>query len=125
MAIYEPPQETSRDSIRLLHDEKQELVEELAQSLGLRRVGWIFTDLIPDDVQKGTVKHLRHIESHFLSAEECIMAGHFQSMYPNPCKYASGGYFGSKFVTVCVTGTFQKPILFFQMATVRSVLNNR
>ncbi|XP_008196487.1 nuclear protein localization protein 4 homolog [Tribolium castaneum] len=104
VAIYEPPQESSRDSIHLLRDDKEEIVEELAQNLGLRRVGWIFTDLIPEDVQKGTVKHLRHINSHFLSAEECIMAGHFQNMYPNPCRFASGGYFGSKIVTVCVTG---------------------
>jgi nuclear protein localization family protein 4 len=104
VAIYEPPQESGRDSIRLLRDDKEELVEDLARSLGLRRVGWIFTDLIPEDMQKGTVKHSRNINSHFLSAEECIMAGHFQNQYPNPCKYASGGYFGSKFVTVCVTG---------------------
>lgn len=44
------------------------------------------------------------IESHFLTAQECIMAGHFQNQHPNCCKYASSRYFGSKFVTVCVTG---------------------
>lgn len=32
------------------------------------------------------------------------MAGHLQNQHPNPCKYASNGKFGSKFVTVCVTG---------------------
>lgn len=32
------------------------------------------------------------------------MAGHFQNMHPNPCKMAASGYFGSKFVTVLVTG---------------------
>lgn len=32
------------------------------------------------------------------------MAGYFQNLHPNPCRYASSGYFGSKFVTVCVTG---------------------
>lgn len=32
------------------------------------------------------------------------MAGHFQSLHPNPCLMASAGKFGSKFVTVCVTG---------------------
>lgn len=106
VAIYEPPQESGKDSIRLMRDDKEECVESLASSLGLSRVGWIFTDLIPENIQKGTVKHLRHIDSHFLSSEECIMAGFFQSQFPNPCKYSSAGFFGSKFVTVCVTGKF-------------------
>nr|CAH7741553.1 unnamed protein product [Callosobruchus chinensis] len=104
VAIYEPSQESSRDHIRLLPDEREELVEEIAGRLGLRRVGWIFTDLLAEDVQKGTVKHTRHGDSHFLSAQECIMAGHFQNRHPNQCRYAPNGVFGSKFATVCVTG---------------------
>ncbi|XP_025602595.2 nuclear protein localization protein 4 homolog isoform X4 [Athalia rosae] len=103
-AIYEPPQESTRDTVSLLPDPRQELVDELARILGLQRVGWIFTDLIADDVQKGTVKHVRNIESHFLSAQECIMAGYFQNQHPNACRFSPSGYFGSKFVTVCVTG---------------------
>nr|CAD7588973.1 unnamed protein product [Timema genevievae] len=103
-AIYEPPQESTRDSIVLLPDDKDALVDQLALQLGLHRVGWIFTDLVADDVTKGTVKHVRNIESHFLSAEECIMAGHFQNQHPNPCRFSPVGSFGSKFVTVCVTG---------------------
>lgn len=47
---------------------------------------------------------MRNIESHFLSAQECIMAGHFQNLHPNPCRFSPGGFFGSKFATVCVTG---------------------
>ncbi|XP_032686313.1 nuclear protein localization protein 4 homolog isoform X3 [Odontomachus brunneus] len=103
-AIYEPPQESTKDTIRLLPDEREVLVEELGRTLNLWRVGWIFTDLIADDIKKGTVKHVRNIESHFLSAQECIMAGYFQNQYPNPCRFSPNGYFGSKFVTVCVTG---------------------
>ncbi|XP_078044358.1 nuclear protein localization 4 isoform X2 [Augochlora pura] len=103
-AIYEPPQESAEDSIRLLPDEKTALVDKLAQLLNLKKVGWIFTDLIADDIKKGTVKHVRNVESHFLSAQECIMAGHFQNQYPNPCRFSPNNYFGSKFVTVCVTG---------------------
>ncbi|XP_035743841.1 nuclear protein localization protein 4 homolog isoform X2 [Vespa mandarinia] len=103
-AIYEPPQESTKDSIKLLPDEKETLVDELARSLNLKRIGWIFTDLIADDVKKGTVKHVRNIESHFLSAQECIMAGYFQNQFLNPCRFSPSGYFGSKFVTVCVTG---------------------
>lgn len=104
--IYEPPQETSADCVRLLPDDREAVVDELANALGLRRVGWIFTDLIAEDAQAGTVKHFRNIDSHFLSAQECIMAGHFQNLYPNPCRFSSTGSFGSKFVTVCVTGKF-------------------
>ncbi|XP_003399190.1 nuclear protein localization protein 4 homolog [Bombus terrestris] len=103
-AIYEPPQESTKNSIRLLPDEKEVVVDELAHLLNLKRVGWIFTDLIVDDIKKGTVKHVRNIESHFLSAQECIMAGYFQNKYPNPCRFSPNNYFGSKFVTVCVTG---------------------
>ncbi|KAL0279488.1 UNVERIFIED_CONTAM: hypothetical protein PYX00_001032 [Menopon gallinae] len=109
-AIYEPPQESSKDSITMLPDDKEKLVEELAKQLGLVRVGWIFTDLVADDVQKGTVKHVRNIESHFLSAQECITAGYFQNQRPNPCRFSSSGYFGSKFVTVCVTGDSNKKV---------------
>uniref|UniRef100_G3MM79 Nuclear protein localization protein 4 homolog n=1 Tax=Amblyomma maculatum TaxID=34609 RepID=G3MM79_AMBMU len=109
-AIYEPPQDSTPDSIKLLPDEKQPLVDELASRLGLVRVGWIFTDLVPEDLQKGTVKHLRNIESCFLSAQECIMAGHFQNNHPNPCKLSPDGYFGSKFVTVCVTGDLENRV---------------
>ena len=103
-AIYEPPQESAKDTIRLVPDERQALVDELAHLLNLRKVGWIFTDLIADDLKKGTVKHARNVESHFLSAQECIMAGYFQNQYPNICRFSPNNYFGSKFVTVCVTG---------------------
>ena len=43
-------------------------------------------------------------DTHILSAEECIMAADFQNQFPNPCKLSRTGYFGSKFVTVCVSG---------------------
>ncbi|XP_023935110.2 nuclear protein localization protein 4 homolog [Bicyclus anynana] len=103
-AIYEPPQECSRDSVRLADDDNEQLVEELARRLGLRRVGWLFTDLLPRDRTAATVQCLRGMDTHFLSAQECIMAGHYQNLHPNVCRHASSGTFGSKFVTVCVTG---------------------
>lgn len=120
VAIYEPPQESTRDSIRLLPDEKEELVDQLASALGLLRVGWIFTDLLPDNVQKGTVKHTRNGDTYFLSAQECIMAGYYQNRHPNPCKYASSGYYGSKFVTVCVTGEYRN-VLFYYSSQTKSI----
>uniref|UniRef100_A0A1B6CST9 Nuclear protein localization protein 4 homolog n=2 Tax=Clastoptera arizonana TaxID=38151 RepID=A0A1B6CST9_9HEMI len=103
-AIYEPPQETTRDRIKLLPDDKESIVNDIAKELGLCKVGWIFTDLLADNLQKGTVKHTRSIDSHFLTAQECIMAGHFQNKHPNPCRFSPSGFFGSKFVTICVTG---------------------
>jgi nuclear protein localization family protein 4 len=88
-------------------DPNEEKVDTLARHLGLVRIGWIFTDLVVDDTRRGTVKHFRGTtESHFLSAEECIMAGYFQNKYKNPCKFSSNNYFGSKFVTVVVTGNY-------------------
>lgn len=60
-----------------------------------------------EDAAAGTVKSIRGIDSHFLTAQECILAGHLQNQHPNVSKYASSGVFGSKFVTVCVTGKMQ------------------
>jgi len=101
-AIYEPPQESSKDHINILPDPREELVEEIAQGLGLRKVGWIFTDLVP--AANGQVKNYRGVETHFLSAQEIINAANFQNLNSNPCRSTEEGFFGSKFVTVCVTG---------------------
>jgi len=112
-AIYEPPQISQRNSVQILDDEAIDVVEGIAANLGLRRVGWIFTDLVAQDLKKGTVKHFRgNISSHFLSSEECIMAADFQTQYPNPCKLSPEGHFGSKFVTVVVTGDDSNQIHF-------------
>lgn len=103
-AIYEPLQVSTKSSIELVQDE-DEVVNDIATKLGLRKVGWIFTDLVPLDISKGTVKHFRgNVNSHFLSAEECIMAADLQNRHPNPCRMSPEGHFGSKFVTVVVTG---------------------
>lgn len=107
-AIYEPPQESSKDTLKLLPDPKEEVVEEIAANLGLRRVGWIFTDLIP--MSGGKVKCFRGVDTHFLSAQEIITAAHYQNIFPNKCKQTDDGVFGSKFVTVCVTGNKENEI---------------
>eukprot|EP00092_Neocalanus_flemingeri_P040162 GFUD01043747.1.p1 GENE.GFUD01043747.1~~GFUD01043747.1.p1 ORF type:complete len:562 (+),score=130.40 GFUD01043747.1:53-1738(+) len=107
-AIYEPPQETSKDTLKLLPDPKEEVIEEIAANLGLRRVGWIFTDLIP--LSGGKVKCYRGGETHFLSAQEIITAAHYQNTFPNKCKQTDEGMFGSKFTTVCVTGNKENEV---------------
>lgn len=104
VAIYEPPQESTRNSIKLLDDPKDAEVQEMAAHLGLKKVGWIFTDLLNHETMPGKVKHVRGIDTFFLTAKECILAGHFQNLHPNPCRYSSNGFYGSKFVTICVTG---------------------
>lgn len=43
----------------ILPDEHLPQVNQVAEKLGIRPVGWIFTDLIADDLTKGTVKHFR------------------------------------------------------------------
>lgn len=110
VAIYEPLQLSTCDSVRLLPDPKHQVAESIASRLGLQKLGWIFTDLVPLDHQKGTVKCVRGADSHFLSAQECIMAGHIQNAYPNPCRLSPTGFFGSKSVTVCVTGNSENQI---------------
>ncbi|XP_045622608.2 nuclear protein localization protein 4 homolog [Procambarus clarkii] len=103
-AVYEPPQEGSRDHVKLLPDPKKDIVDEVAKGLGLTCVGWIFTDLVPLDSNNGTVRFLRHADTYFLSAHEVITAAHLQSLHPNPCRLSREGRYGSKFVTVIVTG---------------------
>ncbi|XP_071966038.1 nuclear protein localization protein 4 homolog [Antedon mediterranea] len=108
--IYEPPQRATAHSIELLPDAKDKTIDSIAMKLGLRKVGWIFTDLIPEDLNKGTVKHTRNMDAHFLSAEECIMAASFQNQHCNPCNEATDRYFGSKFVTCIITGDVNNQI---------------
>ncbi|KAF6095873.1 NPL4-like protein, ubiquitin recognition factor [Phyllostomus discolor] len=103
-AIYEPPQVGTQNSLELLEDPRAEVVDEIAAKLGLRKVGWIFTDLVSEDTRKGTVRYSRNKDTYFLSAEECITAGDFQNKHPNVCRLSPDGHFGSKFVTAVATG---------------------
>ena len=45
--------------MELLEDEREETVKQIATQLGMQCVGWIFTDLVAEDLTKGTVKHFR------------------------------------------------------------------
>ncbi|CAB3404758.1 unnamed protein product [Caenorhabditis bovis] len=103
-AIYEPPQSDKDDGIHILEDPNEEAVDKLLEWLGLKRVGWIFTDLWTADRAAGTVHYTRHKDSFFLTAEECITAAAFQNKYKNITEYCMEKYFGSKFVTVVASG---------------------
>ncbi|XP_070339930.1 nuclear protein localization protein 4 homolog isoform X2 [Equus asinus] len=94
----------TQNSLELLEDPKADVVDEIAAKLGLRKVGWIFTDLVSEDTRKGTVRYSRNKDTYFLSSEECITAGDFQNKHPNICRLSPDGHFGSKFVTAVATG---------------------
>ena len=53
-------QESSKDTLRILPDPNDEIVEEAAAKMGLRKVGWIFTDLVASATTANKVK-LEHI----------------------------------------------------------------
>ena len=86
---------------------------QIAKGLNLQCVGWIFTDLVPLNANNGTVRHLRHADTHFLSAHEVITAAHLQNLHPNPCRFSPEGDFGSKFATVIITGDSSNQVPFF------------
>ena len=64
----------------------------------------IYTDLTDDETGQGKVICKRHINSYFLSSQECCYAAAMQSRYFNPTRYSPTGKFGSKFVTCIVSG---------------------
>jgi nuclear protein localization family protein 4 len=72
--------------------------------LATLQVGWIFIDLevMEDDATKYVCS--RNKDTYFLRGNEAILAAHLQNMHPNPCRECDDGEFGSKFVTVVVTG---------------------
>ena len=45
--------------MNLQEDPQEDFVNGVASDLGLRPVGWIFTDLVAADLKQGTVKHFR------------------------------------------------------------------
>ncbi|CAH8534021.1 unnamed protein product [Schistosoma turkestanicum] len=116
-AIYEPAQESTPRSVKLIGPLDNILpkhVMKVAQRIGLQPVGWIFTDLVAQNTNgNGVVKHFRGtIDTFFLSAEECITAAHLQNLHPNICRLSPDGCFGSKFTTVVVTGDASNHIHF-------------
>jgi len=117
-AIYEPKQLNKPDSLKILDDQQGlEIADKIAKNIGLMKIGWIFTDLIP--LKDGKVKNTRNSKTHYLSAEECISAGHLQNLHPSPCRLSSDGHYGSKFVTVVVSGDKENQISFegYQVST--------
>jgi len=59
-----------------------------------------------DKKGKGTVLYKRSAQTYFLSSPEIVFAAIHQNRHPSPCRYSDTGKFGSKFVTVVVSGEF-------------------
>lgn len=116
-ALYEPKQKNDTNNYTILKDANLNIADKIAKTLGLQRVGWIFTDLI--ELQRGKVVYTRNSSTYFLSAKECIRAGHLQNIHPNKCRYASEESYGSKFVTVVASGNEENQISFegYQIST--------
>ena len=84
-AIYEPPQEVDSEAAEgfvALDDERENRVNQIAQMLGLQKIGWVFG-------------HESRAKGYTLSAAEIIMAAEFQLE-------AASGVNETPFVTVTV-----------------------
>lgn len=109
-AIYEPPQHGETDGITLLAWENEEQVDQVAQLLGLYKVGITFTDLTDAGTKNAKVLCKRHKDSYFLSCLEVLMAARYQLTHPNVSKHSKSGNFSSKFVTCVISGGLQGDI---------------
>ncbi|KAK5666785.1 nuclear protein localization protein 4 [Batrachochytrium dendrobatidis] len=120
-AIYEPLQEDSHDTIQLavtsshsiLNNATSATVDAVATSLGLVRVGIIYTDLTDDGSGNGTVVCKRHADSYFLSSAEIVFAGVNQEQHPMVTPYSALHTFGSRFVTCVISGNSEGGIDIF------------
>jgi nuclear protein localization family protein 4 len=102
-AIYEPPQNSTREGVQLLRDADDAAVDQLLEKLGgLRRIGFIWTS-VSVDMQRKIVPD-RDWDTVHLKSAECFRMGQFQNKYPSPSKESNTGVFGSKFVSVLVFG---------------------
>ena len=108
VAIYEPAQDCSVDGFELLQGEDQDscasAMQNLSQGCSLQPVGMIFTDLQDTGKKDGTVLCKRDGSSYFVTGFEAVFTAHFQNAYRSPCKYSKTGLFGSKWVSVIVSG---------------------
>jgi len=107
MAIYEPPQQnTQEDAILDKKDAMEERVDALANSLGMQKIGFIWTDLQVDSKTRKPIKNREAI----LTGPEVIRMARMQNKFPSPSKFTLTGKAGSKFVSVVVTGNDKSEI---------------
>jgi nuclear protein localization family protein 4 len=108
VAIYEPAQDCSVDGFELLQGEELDkcalAMKNLAEGCSLQPVGMIFTDLQDAGQKDGTVLCKRNASTYFVTGFEAVFTAHYQNAYPSPCKYSKTARFGSKWVSVIVSG---------------------
>lgn len=107
-AIHEPPQEGELDGLTLgLPWEDEKLVRELASqaSTPLTFVGYIFTDLEPQEEDRTKNIYKRHPLSFYLSSLEVIFAARLQLENPTASRSSTTGKFASRLVTAVATAT--------------------
>lgn len=80
--IYEPPQQGTYDKFKLLDDPRKDLVNQVAEAMGLEMVGWIYTS---------------RDKENYISPKESVMIAKLQNEHLH--KHACG-YMVPKFVTV-------------------------
>lgn len=74
-AIYEPPQNDAKDGVEFLEDPNEDNLNKLCGWLGLKKVGWIFTDLWSADASKGSVHCTRHKVMLCAYSFQCVCLG--------------------------------------------------
>lgn len=68
--IYEPPQQGTEENLLILRDQDEEkLVEAIAMGLGMRRVGFIFTQTISQDKKDYTLSNREVLQAAEFHAE--------------------------------------------------------
>ncbi|CAA0836643.1 NPL4-like protein 2 [Striga hermonthica] len=68
--IYEPPQQGTEENLILLRDpDEEKMVEAIALGLGMRRVGFIFTQTISQDKKDYTMSRVEVLQAAELQAE--------------------------------------------------------
>ncbi|BEI83557.1 hypothetical protein CcaverHIS002_0401610 [Cutaneotrichosporon cavernicola] len=107
-AVWEPRQEGEVDGLTVeVPWEDEKTVSKIATlcEKGMIVVGMIYTDLTadPNDITKTLYK--RHAQSFTASGLEMITSAQYQIDHPLPTKASSSGYFSSRWVTCCLTGT--------------------
>ncbi|OLL23421.1 Nuclear protein localization protein 4 [Neolecta irregularis DAH-3] len=104
--IYEPPQRNETDGLQIhLPWENENAIDSIAQSCGLTKVGMIWSDLTDAGDSKVVCK--RHIDSYFLSSLEAVFSAKMQNSHKNVSRMSETGYFGSKFVSVVISGNLE------------------
>ncbi len=113
-ALYEPPQVNSPQGLQLKEDAAEEArVVAQAKLLGLVVVGFAWTAI---EVVKGKIVKSRDLDKTYLaSGPEMLQAALFQNEHPSPCRHSMTGKYGSKWISVLITGTAEgelAPIVF-------------